>query len=176
MHPQALVEACSDLLRQVLTFEHPADAVVSRFFREHRHLGPRERATLAETTYTVLRRKLQFERLARSGTGPRERRLALLGFAGGRGFLQGALSSQESDWLDACNAVQPEEWFEPERHNLPAWLAERLKAQTGADFWPLCDSLLAQAPLVLRVNTLKAKRPLTQYELEQAAIISDESP
>jgi len=65
MHPQALVEACTDLLRQVLTFEYPADAVVSRYFREHRHFGPRERATLAETTYTVLRRKLQFERLAR---------------------------------------------------------------------------------------------------------------
>src|SRR2546427_8911070 len=31
------------------TFEHPADAVVSRFFRENRNLGPRERAALAET-------------------------------------------------------------------------------------------------------------------------------
>ena len=176
MHPQVLVEACSDLLRQVLTFEYPADAVVSRFFREHRHLGPRERGTLAETTYAVLRRKLQFERLARSGSGPRERRLALLGFAGVRGFLQGALSGQESDWLDACNAVRPEEWFEPERHNLPAWLAERLKAQTGADFWPLCESLLAPAPLDLRVNILKLKRPAAQDQLAQAAIKSEETP
>jgi len=176
MHPQALVEACTDLLRQVLTFEYPADAVVSRYFREHRHFGPRERATLAETTYTVLRRKLQFERLARSGSGPRERRLAILGFAGVRGFLQGALSAQESDWLDACNAVPPGDFFEPERHNLPEWLAERLKAQLGADFWPLAESLLQGAPLDLRVNTLKAKRPRTQAELAQLAIKSEETP
>jgi len=176
MHPQALVEACTDLLRQVLTFEYPADAVVSRYFREHRHFGPRERATLAETTYTVLRHKLQFERLARSGSGPRERRLAILGFAGVRGFLQGALSAQESDWLDACNAVPPGDFFEPERHNLPEWLAERLKAQLGADFWPLAESLLQGAPLDLRVNTLKAKRPQTQAELAQLAIKSEETP
>ena len=146
MHPQALVEACSDLLRQVLTFEHPADAVVSRFFREHRHLGPRER------------------------------RLAILGFAGVRGFLQGALSAQESDWLDACNAVPPGEWFEPERHNLPAWLAERLKAQVGEAFWPLAQSLLEGAPLDLRVNTLKLKRAQAQEQLAQAAIKSEETP
>lgn len=176
MHPQALVEACSALLRQVLVFEHPADAVVSRFFREHRHFGPRERATLAETTYTVLRRKLQFERLARSGSGPRERRLAILGFAGVRGFLQGALTKQESDWLDACNAVRPEDFFEPERHNLPEWLATRLKAQVGKDFWPLAGSLLEGAPLDLRVNTLKAKRPQAQELLAQAAIKSEETP
>lgn len=176
MHPQALVEACADLLRQVLTFEHPADAVVSRFFREHRSLGPRERATLAETTYAVLRRKLRFERLARSGSGPRERRLALLGFAGARGFLQGALSPQESDWLDACDAVKPGELFEPERHNLPEWLAAPLKAQLGEDFWPLADSLLESAPLDLRVNVLKTKRPQAQKELAQAAIKSEETP
>ncbi len=176
MHPQALVEACTDLLRQVLTFEVPADAVVSRYFREHRHFGPRERATLAETTYTVLRRKLQFERLARSGSGARERRLAILGFAGVRGFLQGALSAQESDWLDACNGVKPEDYFEPERHNLPEWLAQRLKPQVGADFWPLAESLLQGAPLDLRVNTLKAKRSQTQAELAQLAIKSEETP
>ena len=81
MHPKALLDACAELVRLTLTFEHPADAVVSRYFRDHRALGPRERATLAETTYAVLRRKPLFEQLARSGSGPKERRLAILGFA-----------------------------------------------------------------------------------------------
>ena len=49
MHPKALLDACAELVGRVLKFEHPADAVVSRYFREHRALGPRERATLAET-------------------------------------------------------------------------------------------------------------------------------
>src|SRR4051812_31685785 len=99
MHPNALVDACADLLQQVLRFDHPADAVVSRYFREHKSLGPRERATLAETTYGVLRRKLLYEHLAGGGSGPRARRLAILGFAAPRDFLLAALSPAERDWL-----------------------------------------------------------------------------
>ena len=64
MHPKALLDACAELVRLTLTLEHPADAVVSRFFRDNRNLGPRERATLAETVYTVLRKKLLFDHLA----------------------------------------------------------------------------------------------------------------
>src|SRR3954466_13297958 len=104
MHPKALLDACADLLGVVLRFAPPADAVVSRYFRENRSLGPRERATLAETTYAVLRRKLLYEFLARSGAGPRERRLAILGFAGPRDFLLSALHEDEKVWLKACDA------------------------------------------------------------------------
>ena len=57
MHPKALLDSAADLLRLVLRFDHPADAVLSRYFREFR-LGPRERATLAETAYSVLRKKI----------------------------------------------------------------------------------------------------------------------
>ncbi len=56
-------------MQQVLLLQHPADSVVSRFFRQNRSLGPRERATLSRTAYTVLRHKLRFEALARSGSG-----------------------------------------------------------------------------------------------------------
>lgn len=176
MHPKALLDACAELLQQVLTFEHPADAVVSRYFRNHRSLGPRERATLAETAYTVLRRKLLFEQLARSGNGPRERRLAILGFAGPRDFLKSALTPQERAWVDDCDAVSEADLLEPQRHNLPQWLAEPLKAQLGADFWPLAESLQQQAPLDLRVNLLKAKREEVRKELAQAGIEAVATP
>ncbi len=72
MHPQALLDVCTELVRLTLKFDHPADAIVSRFFRDHRGLGPRERGTLAETVYTLLRKKLLFEKLALSGSGPKE--------------------------------------------------------------------------------------------------------
>jgi len=82
MHPRALLDASADLVGLVLRFDHPADAVVSRFFREHREFGPRERATLAETVYAVLRQKLLFDHLSPSGSGAKERRMAILGFQG----------------------------------------------------------------------------------------------
>ena len=176
MHPKALLDACAELVRLTLTFEHPADAVVSRYFRDHRQLGPRERATLAETAYAVLRRKLLFEHLARAGSGARERRLAILGFAAPRDFLLSALSEPEKVWLAHCDAVQPQELMERHRHNLPEWLAEPLKAQLGEDFWPLVESLAQPAPLDLRVNALKDKRESLQKELAQAGIQAVATP
>ncbi|QIL81539.1 RsmB/NOP family class I SAM-dependent RNA methyltransferase [Diaphorobacter sp. HDW4A] len=177
MHPKALLDACSELIRQVLTFEHPADAVVSRFFRDHRNLGPRERATLAETTYAVLRKKLLFEQLARSGSGPRERRLAILGFYGPRDFVKAALSEHEIKWLDACDSVNLDELMAHHRHNLPDWLVEPLKAQLDeAGFWALADSMAQPAPLDLRVNALKDKRDVVQKELAKVGIKSVATP
>ena len=57
MTPKALFALCDELLHEVLRFTTPADAVVSSFFRQNRALGARERQTLAETVYEVLRRR-----------------------------------------------------------------------------------------------------------------------
>jgi 16S rRNA (cytosine967-C5)-methyltransferase len=176
MHPKALLDACAELVALVLKLDHPADAVVSRHFREHREYGPRERATLAETAYAVLRRKLLYEHLAGSGTGPRERRLAILGFAGDRDFLKSALSEPEKAWLAACDAARPEDLLDPHRHNLPRWLATPLQEALGEEFWPLARSLNEPAPLDLRVNTLTAKRDDVQGELKQAGIDAAPTP
>ena len=178
MHPKALLDACTELVRLTLKFDHPADAVVARFFREN-HFGPRERATLTDTVFAVLRRKLLFDHFAPSGSGPKERRLAILGFAqgvGARDFLKSALSDKEKEWLDACDAVQTADLLERHRHNLPEWLVESLKAQLGGEFWALVESLSQAAPLDLRVNTLSAKRPEVLTELRAAKLVAEESP
>ena len=176
MHPKALLDACSELVRLTLKFDHPADAIVSRFFRDNRGLGPRERATLAETVYTVLRKKLLFDHLAPSGSGPKERRLAILGFYGPGDFLRSALSDQEKRWLDQCEAVKADDLMERHRHNLPEWLVQPLKDQLGAGFWPLVDHLNLGAGLDLRVNAIKAKRADVQKELQQAGIKAVPTP
>lgn len=177
MHPQALLSAAADLVRLTLTLDHPADATVSRYFREHRALGPRERATLAETAYAVLRRKPLYEHLARSGSGPRERRLAILGFHGQRSFLQAALTAPEQAWLAACEAINPADLAPEYRHNLPAWLALALQAQMCTqDFNALAQSLLQPAPLDLRVNTLQARRDAVAQELQAAGLSAVPTP
>jgi len=176
MHPKALLEACAELVRLTLKFDHPADAIVSRFFRDHRGLGPRERATLAETVYTVLRKKLLFDHLAPSGSGPKERRLAILGFYGPGDFLRSALTEQETNWLDACEKVSPADLMERHRHNLPEWLVQPLKDQLGDEFWPLVDQLNRGAGLDLRVNDFKAKRVDVQKELAKAGIKAVATP
>ena len=158
MNPHALLELTTELLHRVLQFKQPADAIVSDFFREHRALGQRERHTLAETTYTVLRQRPLLLHLAQSGRGELERRLAILGWQGNEAFLRAALDDAQTAWLARVTAIDRTALPEKLRHNLPDWLAERLQAALGDEFWPLVESLNAPAPLDLRVNAYKAKR------------------
>jgi 16S rRNA (cytosine967-C5)-methyltransferase len=176
MHPNALLELATELLHQVLRFEHPADNVVSDFFRRNRAIGSRERHTLTETTYAVLRQRLLFQHLAQSGKGEIERRLAMLAWQGNAAFLRAALQPQEVQWLEQVAGVDPGSLPARLRHNLPEWLAERLEAELGEEFWPLVEAINRPAGLDLRVNTLKARREDVQAALQAAGIAAAPTP
>ena len=176
MHPKALLDACAELVRLTLKFDHPTDGIVANFYRDNRGLGPRERATMTETVYNVLRKKLLFDHFAPSGSGSKERRLAILGFHGPRDFLYGALTDQEKNWLEQCDKVKVADLMERHRHNLPEWLVQPLKEQLGNEFWPLVESLSHAAGLDLRVNALHDKRAEVQKELSKAGIKSTPTP
>ncbi len=176
MHFNALIDLAAQLLRAVLRFDQPADAVVSAFFREHRTLGARERHALAEVAFAVLRQRLLFQHLAQSGSGPLERRLAILAWPGGDAALQGALTAPEQAWLAGVARIDREKLPDKLRHNLPDWLASSLQATLGDEFWPLVQALSQPAPLDLRVNLLKAKRDDVQRALAQAGIESTPTP
>ncbi len=190
MHPKALLEAGTELVRLCLQLSHPTDAVVARFFRENRAFGPRERTAMAEAVYAVLRHKLLFDHMAPSGSGSKERRLAILGFAhsqdqqaqqdpkrsvapgmsSGRDFLDAALSEQERKWLAHCDSIARDDLMERHRHSLPDWLVQPLKAQLGDGFWPLVAALNQPAGLDLRVNILQAKRAEVQQEMAKVGL------
>lgn len=181
MHPNALLDLATELLRNVLKFDAPADSVVSSFFRSHRALGARERHALAETVYHVLRRRAMLQHLAQSGTGALERRLAILGWQGGDGLLRGALGPREQDWRRQVGAIDPAGFSEKLRHNLPEWLAHALRTELGdEEFWALVRALEVPAPLDLRVNTLKARRedtaPARILRLEAGSLKPGETP
>ncbi|MBK1712434.1 RsmB/NOP family class I SAM-dependent RNA methyltransferase [Rubrivivax gelatinosus] len=176
MHPNALLDLATDLLRSVLRLDQPADAVVSAFFRQHRALGNRERHAMAETAYAVLRQRLLLAHLAQSGSGALERRLAILAWQGSDSFLRGALGPHEQQWLAQVKTVDRTTLGEKLRHNLPDWLAGALQAQLGEEFWPLVQALDAGAPLDLRVNALKAKREDVLKALADAGIKAEPTP
>jgi 16S rRNA (cytosine967-C5)-methyltransferase len=176
MHPKALLDESAALIEQVFKFEHPADAVVARHFRENRSLGPRERATLSDTVYAILRERLKLEWLARSGSGSKWRRLAILAFPGDRDFIKSALNEPEKTWLDHCDAVADADLMAQHRHNLPDWLATALRDQVGDEFDELVASLNQPAPLDLRVNLLKVKREAALDSLRQAGLAAEPTP
>ena len=181
MTPRQLLDACTVLLREVLRFEAPADGVVSAHFRKMKALGQRERHTLAETVYTVLRRRLLYQHLAQhatpSGTADMTRRLAILGWAGEASFLKAALSADEQDWFAKVQAIDRSTLAPKLRHNLPDWISQPVTARLGEHgFWDLVASLDRSAPLDLRVNIQKTKREAVQAVLAEAGIHSQPTP
>jgi len=177
MTPKALLEVCTALMRDVLLFELPADVVVSTFFRRNKALGVRERHTLAETVYDVLRRRLLYQHLSQRGPGAPERRMAILGWAGDALFLKAALTPEEQKWLAQAREVDVATLAPKLRHNLPDWIAQPLQSQLGEEgFWALVATLDQTAPLDLRVNALKAKREAVQAALAEAGIEARATP
>ncbi|WP_157271826.1 RsmB/NOP family class I SAM-dependent RNA methyltransferase [Azohydromonas aeria] len=177
MHPNALLDLSAELLRAVLKLDQPADAVVSAFFRRQGKLGSRERHTLAETTYHVLRQRLRLQHLAQSGAGPMERRLAILGWQGAENLLQVALTPPEKQWLQQVRTIDTATLADKLRHNLPDWVAQPLRERLGEEeFMTLARALNDSAPLDLRVNLLKAKREEALAALQAAGIEAQPTP
>jgi 16S rRNA (cytosine967-C5)-methyltransferase len=177
MHPNALLDLATDLLREVGRLDLPADVVVSNFFRKHKLLGPRERHALAETAYAVLRQRLLYQHLAQSGHGALERRLAILAWQGGDTMIRGAMGPKEQQWLNGVRSLDRKAFSDKLRHNLPDWLAGALRTDLGeGEFWQFVESMAGTAPLDLRVNLLKARREDAQAALAEAGIEAVPTP
>jgi 16S rRNA (cytosine967-C5)-methyltransferase len=177
LHP-AVVGHTEDALREILRFTGPADAILSRYFRDHPKLGPRERNAVAEGVYAVLRNKLSYASFAESGHGPAMRRLALLGLGDVAGVdALGGLAQEEADWLQRIAQIDRNALPVNLRANLPQWLFDMLVSRDGeAATLQLAEALNRPAPLDLRVNALKAKREEVIAELAKAPIVAEPTP
>jgi len=162
------------LIPELLSFEQPADRVVSRYFRAEPQLGNRDRALIAESAFAILRRKNEFSQFAFSGEGSQARRLALLGLLaalseGGLGSANRAesaiadlahvLKPGEYEWLQRFATVDPTALNPLVRNNLPEWLWDAFGKYPGEETREeLAKCLMHPALLDLRANTMKTTR------------------
>ncbi len=174
----ALFAHAEAVLQQVLKFAHPADAVVSHYFREHRQLGHADRGFVAETVFAVLRRWRSLQ--ARCGDGATSRQLLLAALALVRGWSQRELApvlkASEESWLAALKAGK--ESSDPAiACDLPDWLHSQLSQQfTGEEISQLTRALNQPAPLDLRVNTLKTTREAALAQLQSEGMTAEVTP
>ena len=162
-----VVDHLAQLLAQVLRFDGPADAVMSRYFKQHAKLGSRDRGLIAEAVFFALRRYASLRWMMQPAKPERAPRLAaLITLArqhGADALDPRALRSDDravrhafSKRLDlAPRAAQAE---------VPTWLYERV-SQQYADADALFAALTEAAPLDLRVNTQRARRDDVLAEL-----------
>jgi 16S rRNA (cytosine967-C5)-methyltransferase len=177
MSPRALIDLTAALLSELLRFEHPADKALSAFFRRQRSLGPRERHAVAETVYTVLRRRSVLQHLAQGGAGPLARRLVLLGWQAEASQLERGIGPEESRWLAHVRTLPLDALAPHLRRNLPQWVDDALgQSMLPADRDELAASLLVAAPLDLRVNTLRGSREQARAALAVEGVLAQPTP
>jgi len=172
-----LAEAASALAR-VLTFEYPADSVLSRYFRDRHALGQHDRAFVAEAVFGVLRRKLLLDHLAPQAT-PRQLVLLWLGRVAGYSGRELAelCTTDEKLWLNTTREQTPDAVPLSVEADLPQWVVERLLPQHDETFIrTLGRALQESAPLDLRVNTLRATREEVLAKLNASGMEAAPTP
>jgi 16S rRNA (cytosine967-C5)-methyltransferase len=173
---RARLNHAAQVLGEVLQFTAPADGVLSRYFRDNRALGQRDRGWIAEAVYNVLRRLRQVRRCAGEGAGPKDLLVAWL--AKGEGLsvrqFEPALGATGREWVAALKGQPVPELSLAERCDFPDWLVERLLPGLGeAGLLALSRVLNQPAPLDLRANPLKAERDELVARLTQEGLAAE---
>jgi 16S rRNA (cytosine967-C5)-methyltransferase len=156
-----LIDATTTALNLLLKFEHPADAVLSKFFRDNKLLGQSDRGFIAETAYAVLRRRRLLEHLLGAEATPRRLVLAALVKLSGvnQRQLEEVVNEKDLKWVAEFKGRPVGDLSLAEQADIPDWLAERLLVHmTPQEVLTLAQGLNQAAPLDLRVNPLKAER------------------
>jgi 16S rRNA (cytosine967-C5)-methyltransferase len=141
MTPAARVQAAIEILDQVILSARdegaPADTLVTRYFKERRYAGAKDRRAV---------RDLVFRAIRRSGERPPSGRAAMLGLVRADSSLQPLFGQ----------ARGPEAIAEREEGTpaclLPEWLIAELSPLVSEQEWP---ALLERAPLDVRVNVAR---------------------
>jgi 16S rRNA (cytosine967-C5)-methyltransferase len=162
-----VVDALSAVLAEVFRFDGPADAVLSRFFRQHPGLGSRDRGLIAEGAFFALRRYATLGWVmqpAQPARAPRLAALVTLARQHGLDALDERALRGDASAVRHALAVPLAQAPTSVRAELPHWLYLEL-AQQYPDADDLIESLKSGAPLDLRVNSLRATREAVLAEL-----------
>jgi 16S rRNA (cytosine967-C5)-methyltransferase len=185
--PGACIEAAIQLLDTIDQGRSPADSAVAEYFRRHRFAGVKDRASISEHIYAVLRYRASLDwwlgRMAPSlAASGRTRLLVALVLVeewapddikqacDGDRFRPPRLSGDEERLIDmiAGGKLVHRDMPPDVVGNYPAWLGPHLAAALGKDMAREAEALNQPAALDLRVNALKSER-----EKARAALARD---
>lgn len=161
-------------LADVMQKSGPADAKLSAFFREHRELGNKERAFVAESVYGVIRRLSLLTYLA---DGQDARRLLIAWLLRIQGSsvrdLADTLNKEQQAWAQEIKAKSTDNLSQEIQADLPLWLWQKLSQQyPEKEALTIARSMHQSAFLDLRVNTIKSdrERVLARLQSEGAQV------
>lgn len=169
-----LVFATIDALSEIFNEGNYADKVIEKTLKRDKRWGSRDRSFIAETTYDIVRWKRLYAEIAE--VKPPFSRENLFRMWAVWATLRGI---ELPDWkqieptptrrikgkFDALSKIRK---F---RESIPDWLDEMGAKELGEKTWEKeIHALNEQAPVVLRVNTLKMTREALQKKLQEEEI------
>lgn len=173
--PAARVQAAIEVLDTILSGQ-AAEQALTRWARQSRFAGSKDRAAVRDHVYDVLRRRRSAAHFG-GGESGRALMLGLLRMQDtapeslftGEGYAPPPLSPEERDHSPAP----------PDRDtlwNLPDWLVDRFEQSLGAEAEATALLLQERAPVSLRVNRRRSTRNEAQAALARDGIETAEVP
>lgn len=145
---QAAIEILDEVIAAALGDGAPADTIVTRYFKQRRYAGSKDRRAVRELVFRAIRRSAEI---------PASGRQAVLG-----------LTADDPELLDLFGQPRGPSTMEDgeqalEAGYIPAWLQPELSSLVTKEEW---EALLERAPLDLRANAARATRDelLPQFE------------
>lgn len=195
MQTSSLLGHAQEAYAMIMARPQPADLLFREFYRARKYLGAKDRRFIADTTYALLRWKLQLDEVAaRVPAGFAGRGAARAVALAARGKLLGdvtelaeaaaqLLRAGPKDMAAFARSAKdvrgrggPETQIAFEE-SFPVWMIERWVARFGAEqARKLAAALNEPAPTTLRANTLKCMRDELLVSLGSEGIEAKPAP
>lgn len=144
MTPAARLQAAAEILEEVIAAARddgpPADTIVTRYFKQRRYAGSKDRRAVRELVFRAIRW---------SAERPESGRAAIIGLANDNPDLAVLFGEPRGPGMRAEGEAAAAPGLVPE------WLAPELSPLVTPAEWP---ALLERAPLDLRVNLIRGSR------------------
>ncbi|MGD1044511.1 MAG: 16S rRNA (cytosine(967)-C(5))-methyltransferase RsmB [Bacteroidota bacterium] len=192
MQMMSLIGHTQELLGIILNSKKPADVLIDTFFRSHKYLGSHDRKFVAETTYGTLRHLRKCELMVTSAMAELGEALfeedkilfLVIAYLSLQGRMQSVTPEDVSSKLKSTRLTEKmahilNTFAKPVaiptisaavrigiEYSFPDWMVQKLIEQYGeSEVEKICASLNEQAPITVRVNTLKTTVEQCQTEL-----------
>ncbi|MBP3404134.1 MAG: RsmB/NOP family class I SAM-dependent RNA methyltransferase [Alphaproteobacteria bacterium] len=172
MKEAARIQTAIELTDEIFAFRQPADNTINVYFRTRRYIGSTDRRVVSDLVWQTLRHYGRLSSLSAEKLTGRAAVMMLLSYEkqdietlfDGQKYAPAPLSEAEKSFLKQLPGVLP-----PPVLECPEWLRNKIDT---ADI----VAMTGEAPLDLRVNTLKSDRKHVLALLEQAGIQAQETP
>lgn len=185
MKLSSLIGHVTELAADVFDSSKPADRHIDLFFRSRKYLGSSDRRFIAETLYGMLRHRARVAWMLSSAELNEEHRsrcAAYLLLTGGS--TSGQLAEATGLPLDVLQKLHSFADVQPHAatasaslaavHSFQEWMIDEWNTVWGAqETEALCSVLNTQAPMTIRVNTIKTTREECREILQKEGIETD---